>query len=130
MTFGKCIWDGCTRHAIKASTAACRTHHALIRQARCGSCQGRLASRQELETRRCHRCAVNSRRLSSRGTGVAPIAGVDGSSDPTNDGPQQEIIYRFSVNRGMAVALVIETPDWYSGLLQSALARVRIEGQN
>lgn len=71
-----------------------------------------------------------SRRLSSRGTGVAPIAGVDGSSDPTNDGPQQEIIYRFSVNRGMAVALVIETPDWYSGLLQSALARVRIEGQN
>jgi len=71
-----------------------------------------------------------ARRLRRRGTGVAPIAGVDGSSDPTNDGAQQEIIYRFSVNRGMAVALVIETPDWYSGLLQSALARVRIEGQN
>ena len=58
MTFGKCIWDGCTRHAIKASTAACRTHHALIRQARCGGCQGRLASRQELETRRCRRCTL------------------------------------------------------------------------
>jgi len=71
-----------------------------------------------------------ARRLRRRGTGVAPLAGVDGSSDPTNDGPQQEIIYRFAVNRGMAVALVIETPDWYSGLLQSALARVRIEGQN
>jgi len=58
MTFGKCIWDGCTRHAIKASTSACRTHHALIRQARCGACQGPLASRQELEARRCRRCAV------------------------------------------------------------------------
>jgi hypothetical protein len=30
----------------------------------------------------------------------------------------------------MAVALVIETYDWYSGLLQAALARVRLEGQN
>jgi hypothetical protein len=71
-----------------------------------------------------------SRRLTRRGTSVAPIAGVDPSSDTPNDGPQQVIIYRFSVNRGMAIALVIETPDWYSGLLQSALARVRIEGQN
>ena len=71
-----------------------------------------------------------SRRLRRRGTSVAPIAGVDPSSDTPNDGPQQMIIYRFSVNRGMAIALVIETPDWYSGLLQSALARVRIEGQN
>jgi len=57
MTFGKCIWDGCTRHAIKESTAACRTHHALIREARCTACQGRLANRLELENRRCRRCA-------------------------------------------------------------------------
>jgi len=71
-----------------------------------------------------------ARRLRRRGTGVAPIVGVDPSPDVPNDDPQQVIIYRFSVNRGMAVALVIETPDWYSGLLQSALARVRIEGQN
>jgi hypothetical protein len=30
----------------------------------------------------------------------------------------------------MLVALVIETPDWYWGLVQSAAARVRIEGSN
>jgi hypothetical protein len=30
----------------------------------------------------------------------------------------------------MAVALVIETCDWYSGLLQAARARFRLEGQN
>ena len=71
-----------------------------------------------------------SRRLRRRGTDVAPIVGVDSSPESPNDGPPQVIIYRFSVNRGMAIALVIETPDWYSGLLQSALARVRIEGQN
>ncbi len=40
------------------------------------------------------------------------------------------IIQRFCVYRGMAIALVIEPPDWYSGLLQAAAARVRIEGQN
>jgi hypothetical protein len=39
-------------------------------------------------------------------------------------------IHRFTVQRGMAIALVIETRDWYSGLLQAAMARVRIEGQN
>ncbi len=40
------------------------------------------------------------------------------------------VIYRFTVQRGMVIALVIETPDWYAGLLQSALARARVEGQN
>ena len=39
-------------------------------------------------------------------------------------------VHRFTVQRGMAVALVIETRDWYSGMLQAAMARVRIEGQN
>jgi hypothetical protein len=39
-------------------------------------------------------------------------------------------IHRFTVQRGMVVALVIETRDWYSGLLQAAMARVRIEGLN
>jgi hypothetical protein len=58
MTFGKCQWDGCTRHAIKASTGACRTHHALMRDARCEKCHVALASTAELQTRRCRRCAT------------------------------------------------------------------------
>jgi hypothetical protein len=40
------------------------------------------------------------------------------------------IVHRFTVQRGMAVAIVIETRDWYAGLLQAALARVRVEGLN
>ena len=39
-------------------------------------------------------------------------------------------VHRFTVQRGMMIALVIETRDWYSGLLQAAAARVRIEGLN
>ena len=39
-------------------------------------------------------------------------------------------VHRFTVHRGMAVALVIDTRDWYSGLLQAAMARVRLEGHN
>jgi hypothetical protein len=39
-------------------------------------------------------------------------------------------VYCFTVQRGMAVAIVIETRDWYSGLVQAALARIRIEGNN
>jgi len=55
-----------------------------------------------------------------------------GMSDPTpSSQPSPEgVVHTFTVLRGMAVALVIETRDWYSGLLQAALARVRIEGQN
>ena len=44
--------------------------------------------------------------------------------------PKDESLHTFTVQRGMAVAVVIEAPDWYSGLLQSAFIRVRIEGQN
>ena len=40
------------------------------------------------------------------------------------------VIHQFTVFRGMAIALVIETPDWYSGLVQAARARIRLEGQN
>jgi hypothetical protein len=40
------------------------------------------------------------------------------------------VVHRFTVHRGMLVAIVIETRDWYAGLLQAALARVRIEGLN
>lgn len=39
-------------------------------------------------------------------------------------------VHRFTVHRGMTVALVIDTRDWYSGLLQAAMARVRLEGHN
>jgi hypothetical protein len=54
-----------------------------------------------------------------------------GMTDPTPpDQTPEGVVHTFTVLRGMAVALVIETRDWYSGLLQAALARVRIEGQN
>lgn len=49
---------------------------------------------------------------------------------PPGDTPPDANVHRFTVQRGMAVALVIETPDWYGGLLQAALARIRIEGLN
>lgn len=58
MTFGKCLWDGCTRHAIKESTGACRAHHAVMRDARCDKCQGQLASRDEVQRGRCRRCSA------------------------------------------------------------------------
>ena len=58
VTFGKCVWDGCTRHAEKESTGACRAHHAIIRDVRCQKCQGRLTSRAELDGRHCRRCAA------------------------------------------------------------------------
>lgn len=50
--------------------------------------------------------------------------------EPSEESAPGLVVYRFTVQRGMTLALVIETPDWYSGLLQAALARVRIEGQN
>ncbi len=58
MTFGKCLWDGCTRHAVKEATGACRSHHAVMRDARCEKCQAPLTSRPELERRRCRRCST------------------------------------------------------------------------
>ncbi len=41
-----------------------------------------------------------------------------------------DVVHQFTVSRGMTVAMVIETRDWYLGLLQAALARVRLEGHN
>jgi len=58
MTFGKCVWDGCTRYAEKASTNTCRTHHIVLRDARCAACDRHLTSTQELQTDRCRRCAT------------------------------------------------------------------------
>lgn len=58
MTFGKCVWDGCTRHAQKTATNACRSHHAIIRDSRCQACQGPLTSRREVDAKRCRRCVA------------------------------------------------------------------------
>ncbi len=49
---------------------------------------------------------------------------------PSEQTPEGQVVHTFTVLRGMAVAIVIETRDWYSGLLQAAVARVRIEGLN
>ena len=48
----------------------------------------------------------------------------------SQDDAADAVVHRFTVQRGMLIALVIETRDWYSGLLQAATARVRIEGLN
>lgn len=50
--------------------------------------------------------------------------------NPSDDAAPHAIVHQFTVLRGMAVALVIETHDWYAGLIQAALARVRLEGLN
>jgi hypothetical protein len=48
-----------------------------------------------------------------------------------SEGPAPDaVVHQFTVQRGMAVAVVIETRDWYLGLLQAALARIRLEGSN
>ena len=52
------------------------------------------------------------------------------STEPTRSESDGQVVHTFTVLRGMAVALVIETRDWYSGLLQAAVARVRLEGLN
>ena len=56
MTFGKCVWDGCTRHATKQATKACAAHHAVLRGARCESCGGPLRSETDVTRRRCAGC--------------------------------------------------------------------------
>ena len=51
------------------------------------------------------------------------------SNDPERPGPDA-VVHQFTVLRGMAVAVVIETQDWYRGLLQAAVTRIRLEGHN
>jgi hypothetical protein len=50
--------------------------------------------------------------------------------DRRDENPQDIPVHRFTVHRGMVVVVVIETPDWYSGLIQAAATRVRMEGAN
>ena len=51
-------------------------------------------------------------------------------STPPGDPASNAVVHQFTVLRGMAVAVVIETRDWYLGLVQAAQARVRLEGDN
>ena len=69
-------------------------------------------------------------RGSTRGIGVAARDEHATEPAPSEKTPEGQVVHTFTVLRGMAVELVIETRDWYLGLLQAALARVRIEGQN
>jgi hypothetical protein len=62
----------------------------------------------------------------SCGIAVAAHSAMTPPEDPAPDA----VVHQFTVQRGMAVAVVIETRDWYLGLLQAALARIRLEGNN
>jgi len=139
MTFGKCAWDGCTRHAEKPATNACRAHHTTIRPSL------REVPGAARERPRGGRATLSTLRRESRGLSVsAPGCGLaprlltlmgmspepEYEPDFHEDTAADTAVHRFTVQRGMAIALVIETRDWYSGLLQAAMARVRIEGQN
>lgn len=62
--------------------------------------------------------------------GLQSDTGMHPDPNPPDDAAPQAIVHQFTVLRGMAVALVIETRDWYAGLIQAALARVRLEGLN
>ena len=66
-----------------------------------------------------------------------PRHDVDMTCEPTPSedsaeagAPSPPVVHQFTVLRGMAPVIVIETCDWYLGLLQAALARVRLEGHN
>jgi hypothetical protein len=64
---------------------------------------------------------------------VAPPLQTDSGMPAEPSRPEDAapaVVHQFTVLRGMAVAVVIETRDWYLGLLQAALARVRLEGHN
>jgi hypothetical protein len=62
--------------------------------------------------------------------GIVVAASVAMSDSlPPHEAPPERL-HRFVVSRGMAVVLVVESVSWYLGLLQAALARVVVEGQN
>lgn len=50
--------------------------------------------------------------------------------DRPEDAAPGAVVHQFTVQRGMLVAIVIETQDWYQGLIQAALTRIRLEGYN
>jgi hypothetical protein len=66
-----------------------------------------------------------------RGIGVALSLAMNDDGPPgLPQLPEDAPVYEFTVQRGMAIVLVIETSFWYAGLLQAALARIALEGQN
>jgi hypothetical protein len=50
--------------------------------------------------------------------------------EPQEGAAPDAVVHQFTVQRGMVVAVVIETQDWYLGLVQAALTRIRLEGSN
>ncbi len=63
--------------------------------------------------------------------GIAVALSVGMAEGHSRDEPPDDaVVHQFPVNRGMAIVLIIETTFWYSGLLQAALARITLEGQN
>ena len=67
------------------------------------------------------------------GTVVAHVLAMADEPIPAPSEPAGEPagpVHQFTVNRGMLVVLVIETTSWYAGLLQAAVARIALEGQN
>jgi hypothetical protein len=64
-----------------------------------------------------------------RGTEVAPLLDMAADPEPAPPTPESPV-HQFTVQRGMSVVLVIETTSWYSGLLQAAVARITLEGEN
>jgi hypothetical protein len=50
--------------------------------------------------------------------------------DPSDNAAPDAVVHQFTIQRGMVVAVVIETRDWYPGLIQAALTRIRLEGSN
>ena len=63
---------------------------------------------------------------------LQPHSDMPAEPNPSEDSAAEAaaVVHQFTVLRGMAVAVVIETRDWYLGLLQAALARIRLEGHN
>ena len=61
---------------------------------------------------------------------VVAVSVVMAEPQPRDEPSPDSVVHQFPVNRGMAIVLIIETTFWYSGLLQAALARITLEGQN
>ena len=78
-------------------------------------------------------CFVRPARPDAVAPPLQPKTDMPAEPTPPEDPVQPEappVVHQFTVLRGMAIAMVIETRHWYLGLLQAALARVRLEGHN
>ena len=61
---------------------------------------------------------------------LLPLQAMSEAPAPEPLPPPPAPVHQFTVQRGMSIVLVIETTSWYSGLLQAALARITLEGEN